>query len=122
MLHRVRDRGGGEDDLRGGAVVVEQAEEPSQKEGHVRPEQTAVAVRLIDHNIPEAAEETAPLVVPGEVVVQCVRVGENKAGDLFDPTPLVRWGVPVIDVGEELKACGVFEREKLLLLIVRQCF
>ena len=59
QLARVRDRGGGEQELRLAAVERADAPQPPQHAGDVRAEDAAVGVRLVDHDVRRFASRSA---------------------------------------------------------------
>ncbi len=61
------------------------------------PKYPAVMMGLVDHDETKVLEETGPLVVPREVLVQSVGVGEEdpRLGPDFWPDP--RGGVTIVD-------------------------
>ncbi len=65
-------------DLRAGAVVRAQPQQAAQHVGDVRPEDAAVRMRLVDHDVAQLLEELKPLgVMRQDRRVEHVRVGDH---------------------------------------------
>ena len=63
----------------------------------MRAENTAVAVRFVEHHVAQPAQEGCPLpVVAQNRVVEHVRGGEDEVGVLADPAALTGRGVAVV--------------------------
>ena len=81
VLGRVGDSGRGGDELRLAAVEGADAAQAAQHAGHLRAKDAAVLVRLVQHDVAQAAEEVGPQVVVGQNAhVQHVGVGQHDAG------------------------------------------
>ncbi len=90
-------------------VVRGEPPQPTQDEGHVRPEHPAVRVPLVDDDVPQAPQQPGPALVVGEQrEVQEVGVGEHDVGVLADPLAFLEAGVPVAgrDPQVDLGAAG----------------
>ena len=103
QLARVRDRGGGEQELRLRAVDPSEATQPPQHVGHVRAEDAAVDVRLVHDHVGEVREHVAPAVVVRQHAhVEHVRVGEDQVRPLAHLPAALGRRVPVVDRRAEL--------------------
>ena len=86
MLGRIGDRGAGCDELGLAAVQRADAAQPPQHAGHLRAEDPAIGVRLVDHHEAQVAEKAAPQRVVGQDAdVQHVGVGEDDLAVLAQP-------------------------------------
>ena len=95
-------RGGrrGEHDDRLRPVVAGHAQQPAQHGGHVRAEQPAVGVALVDDDVAQPAQERRPHLVAGQQrMVQQVGVGQHDGGVSPGPRALVGRGVAVVRGG-----------------------
>ena len=98
QLARVGDRRRGQQEARRGAVQLADPPQPPQHVGHVRAEDPAVDVRLVDDDDREVAEEVAPRRVVGEDAdVQHVRVGQHDVGLPAQVGALLARRVAVVD-------------------------
>ena len=123
QLPRVGDGRRAGDDLRPGAVVLRDAQQPPQQVGDVRAEDPAVGVDLVEDDVRQVREEGLPLRVEGQHPdVEHVRVGDHDVrrhgADLRAP---VRRGVAVVDLGgdaplEAARRGELAERAELVLL------
>ena len=115
-LAGVRDRRGGEQELRLGAVDPREPPQPAQHVADVRAEDAAVDVRLVDDDVAEVLEHVAPAVVVRQHAdVEHVRVREDHVRPLADlPAPL-GGRVAVVDRGPQLRHAVAGERPGLVL-------
>ncbi len=97
-LAGVRDRRGGEQELRLRPVDAREAPQPAQHVGDVRAEDAAVDVRLVDDDVAQVVQHVGPEVVPRQHAdVEHVGVREHEVRPLADlPAPLGR-RVAVVD-------------------------
>ena len=101
---RVADGGRGQDELRGAAVVRDQAAQAPEDHRHVRPEHAARHVRLVHHDQAETEQEVGPPLVSREDArVQHVRVGHHQVRVAPDERPLGLGRVAVVDGGAHLR-------------------
>ena len=92
----VGDRRGSRDEHRVGPVVVGQPAESPQHGGDVRPEDAAVAVRLVDDDVAQRRQQPRPLLVAGQHrAVQHVGVGQDEPAEVAGEAPFDGVGVPV---------------------------
>ena len=99
-----RRRGQQEDRI--GAVARRDTAESTDHRCHVRSEEAAVVVHLVDDDVTEPAQEGRPARVPGEHgVMQHVGVGEHDVGVVAHPLALLARGVAV--VGRDAQAIDV---------------
>ena len=97
-LDRIGDRRRGEDEARLGAVYPGHAAQSAQHVGHVRAEDPAVGVRLVDDDPAESGEEIPPaLVVREDAHAQHVGVREDEVRAPADRRAVVSRGVAVVD-------------------------
>ena len=102
-LDGVGDRRAREQEARLGAVGVGDPPQPAQHVGHVRAEDAAVDVRLVDDDHREVGEEVAPAAVVGQDPhVQHVGVGEDEVRAPADLRALLARRVAVVDRGAHL--------------------
>ena len=115
-LAGVRDRRGGEQELRLGVVDPREPPKPPEDVRDVRPEHASVDVRLVDDDIAEVCEDVSPAVVVGEDAdVEHVRVGEDDVRPLADlPAALAR-RVAVVDRRLEPLQAELGQRPRLVL-------
>ena len=98
QLDGVGDRGGGEEEARGGAVGGGDPAQAAQDVGDVRAEDAAVDVRLVDDDDREVREQLGPGGVVGEDAdVEHVGVGEHDVGAPADVGARLARGVAVVD-------------------------
>ena len=99
QLDRVGDRRGRHQDQRLAPRVGDaHAPQPPQDVAHVRPEDAAVDVRLVDHHDVQVHEEVRPRRVVGQDPgVQHVRVGQDQVRALADRAAVLALGVAVVD-------------------------
>ncbi len=119
-LERVGDRRARQQEARLGAVCARETPEPAQHVRHVRAEDAAVDVCLVDDDPGEIGEHVAPLPMVGQHSdVQHVRVGEHQVRPGADRPPLLARCVSVVDgVSQEARpqrgqAAGLVLRERL---------
>ena len=121
VLPRVGDGGGGGDKLGSAAVEVTDTPQTSDHIPHVRAEDAAIGVHLIQHHPAQAGEESGPVGVVGENAhVEHVGVGEHDASVASDLSSDPRGGIAVVGVGPDLRACSVQPAIQLIQLIVGQ--
>ena len=97
-LRGVRDRGAGEQELRLAAVERAHAPQPPQHERHVRAEDAAVGVRLVDHDVREVGQHVRPAPVVGQDAdVQHVGVRQDRIGEAAHEVALLARRVAVVD-------------------------
>ena len=115
-LAGVRDRCGGEQELRLGVVDPREPPQPPQHVRDVRAEDASVHVRLVDDDVAQVREDVAPAVVVREDAdVEHVRVREDDVRPLADlPASLAR-RVAVVDRGPEALEPELGERSGLIL-------
>src|SRR5581483_2725345 len=115
-LVRVRDRRGGEEELRLGAVDPREPAEASQDVRDVRAEDAAVDVGLVDDDEAEVVEEVAPeLVARQDADVEHVGVREDEVRPAADLAALLGRRVPVVDRGADAGNAELGERAGLIL-------
>ena len=125
QLPGVRDGGGTENELGGGAVVGAHPPEPPEQIGQVAPEHPAVGVHLVDDDEAQVLEELGPLrVVRKDARVEHVRVRDDDVRPGADAAPGIARGVPVVDVGPNALPGEVpqfpDQAEDFLLLVLRE--
>ena len=97
-LARVRDRRGGEQELRLGAVDPRDPPQPAEDVADVGTEDAAVDVRLVDHHVGEVREHVAPAVVVGQDAdVEHVGVRQDEVRPLADLPAALGLGIAVVD-------------------------
>ena len=116
QLGCVRDRRRGQNELGLGVVCAGKPAEPPEHVGDVRPEHSAVDVRLVDDHVAEVREHVAPAVVMRQDAhVEHVRVRQDHVRPLPDlPAPL-SLGVPVVDRRLDPLHAELAERARLVL-------
>ena len=116
QLAGVRDRRGRKQELRFGTVDPREPAQASQDVRHVRAEDSAVDVRLVDHDEAQVRENVSPAIVVREHAdVEHVRVREQRVRPLPDlPTALGR-RVAVVDRRPEPLQPELRERAGLIL-------
>ena len=98
MLGGVADGGGGQDELRLGAVEGGHPAQSAQHVGHVAAEDAPVGVGFVDDHVAEVEEEVAPAFVVGQDThADHVGVGEEHAGLLPGQPARGGGGVAVVD-------------------------
>ena len=116
QLARVRDRRGGEQELRLGVVDPREPPQPPQDVRDVRAEDAAVHVRLVDDDVAQVREDVSPAVVVREDAdVEHVRVREHDVRPLADLPASLRGRVAVVDRGPEPLEPELRERSGLIL-------
>ena len=119
-LDRVREGRSRDNEDGVATVVTADALEPSQEEGDVRAEDPPVPVCLVhDHDL-ESGEEPVPLRMPGEDLVEFVRVREDDPGPVPDAGPSRCRGVAIVDGRTEGEPGGGLDLLKDPELVVRQ--
>ena len=115
-LAGVRDRRGGEQELRLGVIDSREPAEPPEDVRDVRPEHASVDVRLVDDDVAEVCQDVSPAVVVGEDAdMEHVRVGEDDVRPLADlPAALAR-RVAVVDRRLESLQAELGQRPRLVL-------
>ncbi len=115
-LAGVRDRRGGEQELRLGVVDPREPPQPPQDVRDVRAEDAAVHVRLVDDDVAQVREDVSPAVVVREDAdVEHVRVREHDVRPLADLPASFRRRVAVVDRGPESLEPELRERAGLIL-------
>jgi hypothetical protein len=116
QLARVRDRGRREQELRLRVVDAREPAESPQDVRHVRAEDPAVHVRLVDDDVAQVVQNVAPaVVVRQDAHVEHVRVGQDQVRPLADlPAPFAR-RVAVVDRGLEALQPQLRQRAGLIL-------
>jgi hypothetical protein len=103
QLAGVRDRRGGEQELRFRSVDPREPAQPPQDVRHVRAENAAIDMCLVDDHVGEVREHVAPAVVVGQHAhVEHVRVGQDQIGPLAYPPAALRRRIAVVDGRAEL--------------------
>jgi len=109
QLIRIGDGGGEQNEL--GLAPVEPADalESAQHLAHLASEDPPIGVHFIDDHESQGLPERYPFMVKGEEgIVEHIGVGEKDVRRMLaNLGPLIRWGVPVIDGGDERKG-GIF--------------
>ena len=101
---RIGNRGRGEHERGGACVVAADALQASENLGHVRPQDAAIGVDLVDHHEAQSAQQTGPAVVIGQnAQVNHLRVGQQDVGRVVTDflAPVTR-GVAVVDLGPQV--------------------
>ena len=94
----VGDRGAGGQEHRSRAVVLANPLQPPQHTGHVGPQDAAIGVDLVDHDIGQLAEKAGPLGMVGQQRgVQHVWIGQDQIRLGLDAPPLAGRRVAVVD-------------------------
>ena len=115
-LTRIRDRRGGEQELRLGSVDPREPTQPAQDVRDVRAEDTAIDVRLVDDDELEVVQEVAPEVVPRQDSdVEHVRVRQHEIRPAPDLTAAFGRRVSVVDRGADGRQPELAERTRLIL-------
>ena len=115
-LAGVRDRGGGEQELRLRAVHRGRAAQSAQDVADVRAEHASVDVRLVDDDVAQVLQDVAPPVVVREHAdVEHVGVREDQVRPLADLPAPVALGVAVVDRRLHARYCELGERAQLIL-------
>src|SRR5439155_16233914 len=95
---RVRDRRGGEQKLRLGAIDARETPQPPENVADVGAEDAAIDVRLVDDDIAEVGEDVTPAVVVWQYAqVEHVRVGQDQVRPLADLPAALALGIAVVD-------------------------
>jgi hypothetical protein len=98
QLSRVRDRRRREQELRLGVVHTREPAQPPEHVCDVRPEDTAVHVRLVDDDVAQVVEDVRPaVVVRQDSDVEHVRVREDEVRPLPDLPAALGRRVAVVD-------------------------
>ena len=96
--------------------MLAQPAEATEHVGHVRPEDAAQRVQLVDDDVLQAHEERRPPRVRREDAhVQHLGVGEHHVGVLARPRPVVARGVAVVGDGPEPRHEPRAQRAQLVL-------
>ena len=99
------DGGRGEHERRPRAVRRADPAQPAEHLGDVRPEDPAVVVALVDHDVAELGQEGAPALVAGQQrAVQHVRVGQHVLRVVARPLALVAAAVAVVGGDPDVEA------------------
>ncbi len=108
MLTGVADRGRGAEDPGVGPVKARDAHEAPQHVGHVRPEDAAIRVDLVDHDVAQVLQRARPRgVMREDARVQHVGVREDHARPLARRPASVTRRVAVVDHGAGVDpGCG----------------
>ena len=115
-LAGVRDRGGGEQELRLRAVHRGGAAQSAQDVADVRAEHASVDVRLVDDDVAQVLQDVAPAVVVREHAdVEHVGVREDQVRPLADLPAPVALGVAVVDRRLHARHGELGERAQLVL-------
>ena len=115
-LARVRDRRGREEELRLRVVDPGEPPQPPEDVRHVRAEDAAVHVCLVDDDVAEVREHVSPAVVVREDAdVEHVRVRQHDVRPLADLPPALARRVAVVDRGAEPLQPELGERARLVL-------
>ena len=116
QLAGVGDRRRGEQELRLRPVDLRCPPEPPQDVSHVRAEDTAVDVRLVDDDVAEVGEDVGPAVVVREHSdVEHVRVGQDRVSPFADLPAAFVLGVAVVDRRLHARNLELRERAGLIL-------
>jgi hypothetical protein len=116
QLAGVGDRRRGEDELRVGAVDPCKPPQAPEDVAHVRAEDAAIHVRLVDDDIPEVGEHVAPAVVVRQHAhVEHVRVGQDQVRPLADLPAALALCVAVVDRRAHVLHLQLAERPHLVL-------
>ncbi len=112
---RVRHRRGRQHDRRTRSVPGADPQQAAQQERHVRAEQPAVGVALVQHDVAQAAQIARPSGVPRQQrAVQHVRIAEQPPPVLAGPVPLGERGVAVVRRGTHVREVERCERPQLV--------
>ena len=103
-LHRVGDRGRGEDEPGAGPVQARDPPQAAQDVGDVGAEHAPVGVGLVHDHPAQAGEEVAPALVVGQDAdVEHVGVGEDQVRATPDLRPVLARRVAVVDRVAQLR-------------------
>ena len=115
-LARVRDRRGGEQELRLGAVDARQPAQAAEDVRDMRAEHAAVDVRFVDDDVAEVREHVAPaVVVRQQADVDHVGVRQDHVRPLADLPALLGRRVAVVDRRLQPRYLQLGQRAELVL-------
>ena len=118
---RIGDGGRAENEHRARTVERAHALQPANHVGHVRTENPAIGVHLVDHYVLEVLEELCPLGVVGQnALVQHVRVGDDDIALGAHGLARVAGRVAVERVRADTQFAGVVDFQNLRHLVLRQ--
>ena len=104
VVARVRDRRGGHDELRLRAVVTTDPPEAPEQIGDVAPENAAIRVQLVDHDVTQVLEQRRPLRVVGQDPgMEHVRVRQDEVRAGADGATRVLRRIAVVGEHPELR-------------------
>ena len=121
MLARIRHRRRAQYELRGASVQGADAPQPTDDVGHVRPEDPAVDVALVDDDVAEPGEEAFPRRVVGEdAEVQHVGVGDDDLTGAAYLGPVAGLRVAVVRRAAERRVHAAAKLAELAQLVLGQ--